>query len=113
MTSGFHPIASAVRFRKLSRTIQGNSWKEAGSTLKRKSHWQSAASAKCSLSLLTAFLVLAGGMNSLFGERRARVVTNLDDGGLGSLREQIATARAGETISFAVRGTIVLTNGEL
>src|SRR5690348_2922775 len=41
------------------------------------------------------------------------VVTNLDDGGPGSLRDEIAAAQANDTISFAVRGTIVLTNGEL
>jgi hypothetical protein len=41
------------------------------------------------------------------------VVTNLDDGGPGSLREELASANAGDTISFAISGTIVLTNGEL
>lgn len=40
-------------------------------------------------------------------------VSNLNDNGVGSLREAIAAAQAADTISFAVRGTIVLTNGEL
>jgi hypothetical protein len=33
------------------------------------------------------------------------VVTNLDDGGPGSLRDEIATAQPGDTISFSVQGT--------
>jgi hypothetical protein len=49
--------------------------------------------------------------NSLVGA--TRMVTSLDDSGPGSLREQVANADSGDTISFAVSGTIVLTNGEL
>lgn len=49
----------------------------------------------------------------LFGDASILVVTNLADGAPGSLREAIAAAHAADTISFAVRGTIVLTNGEL
>ncbi len=43
------------------------------------------------------------------------VVQNLNDGGPGSLREALATACAGSTITFAanVRGTLTLTSGEL
>jgi hypothetical protein len=42
-------------------------------------------------------------------------VTNLNDHGLGSLREAIATAHSGSAITFAkgLRGTITLTSGEL
>jgi hypothetical protein len=41
------------------------------------------------------------------------VVTNLNDSGPGSLRDEIAAAHSDDTISLAVSGTIVLTNGEL
>ena len=40
-------------------------------------------------------------------------VTNLDDGGPGSLRQAIADAAAGDTITFSVKGTITLTSGAL
>src|SRR6185503_2465731 len=40
-------------------------------------------------------------------------VTSLGDSGLGSLRETIAASAAGDTIEFAVSGTITLTRGEL
>src|SRR6266540_3630319 len=43
----------------------------------------------------------------------AAIVTSTADNGPGSLRESIANATAGETISFSVRGTITLTSGEL
>src|SRR5881394_4541875 len=44
---------------------------------------------------------------------RAATVTSTADNGPGSLREAIANAAAGETISFSVSGTITLTSGEL
>src|SRR5262245_47526493 len=44
---------------------------------------------------------------------RAGTVTTTADSGPGSLRNAIATAAAGDTIDFAVTGTITLTNGEL
>src|SRR2546427_514412 len=40
-------------------------------------------------------------------------VTNASDGGPGSLRQAIADAALGDTINFAVTGTIALTTGEL
>lgn len=40
-------------------------------------------------------------------------VTTLNDGGPGSLRQAIATAAAGDTINFGVKGTITLTSGAL
>ena len=40
-------------------------------------------------------------------------VTSLNDGGPGSLRQAIADAPPGDTIDFAITGTIILTNGEL
>ena len=40
-------------------------------------------------------------------------VTNLNDSGDGSLRQAIATAAAGDKITFRVRGTIMLTSGAL
>lgn len=40
-------------------------------------------------------------------------VTNTDDSGPGSLRQALADANDGDTINFAVAGTIGLTSGEL
>ena len=40
-------------------------------------------------------------------------VTNLNDSGPGSLRDAIANAASGDTINFAVTGTVRLTSGEL
>lgn len=43
----------------------------------------------------------------------ANVVTNLNDSGPGSLRQALADAPPGGTITFGVGGTIILTSGEL
>src|SRR5437016_10316356 len=43
----------------------------------------------------------------------AATVTTTADSGPGSLRGAIAAAAAGETIDFAVTGTLSLTNGSL
>ena len=40
-------------------------------------------------------------------------VTNTNDSGPGSLRQALANANDGDTINFAVTGTIGLTSGEL
>src|SRR6266566_3727119 len=40
-------------------------------------------------------------------------VTNTNDSGAGSLRQALAIANDGDTITFAVSGTIGLTSGEL
>ena len=40
-------------------------------------------------------------------------VVNLNDSGTGSLRQALADANDGDTIDFAVSGTIGLTSGEL
>jgi hypothetical protein len=40
-------------------------------------------------------------------------VTNTNDGGPGSLRQALLDANDGDTIDFAVTGTIGLTSGEL
>src|SRR6266700_5873988 len=40
-------------------------------------------------------------------------VTNTNDSGAGSLRQALAIANDGDTITFAVTGTIGLTSGEL
>ena len=42
-----------------------------------------------------------------------RTVTTTNDNGTGSLRQTIADATQGDTINFAVTGTIVLTNGAM
>jgi hypothetical protein len=41
------------------------------------------------------------------------IVTNTDDNGSGSLRQAIADAVSGDTITFAVTGIITLTSGQL
>ena len=41
------------------------------------------------------------------------IVTNTNDSGPGSLRQALAEANDGDTIGFAVSGTIGLTSGEL
>src|SRR5580704_1627210 len=78
-----------------------------------------------------AALVLFGGKGSYSGHKSGAgvaltsgalvaqastlVVENTDDSGAGSLRDTIANASPGDTITFApaVTGTITLTNGEL
>ena len=44
---------------------------------------------------------------------KAATVTSLADNGPGTLRDVIAAAAPGDTISFTVAGAITLTNGEL
>jgi hypothetical protein len=50
-----------------------------------------------------------------FASARANTitVTNTNDSGPGSLRQALANANDGDTIGFAVTGTISLTRGEL
>ena len=59
------------------------------------------------------FCILIGGL--LIGSAQAdtRTVTSLADSGAGSLRQALADSTAGDTIDFAVNGTITLTSGEL
>jgi len=40
-------------------------------------------------------------------------VTNTNDKGPGSLRQALTTANDGDTINFAVTGTIILTSGDV
>src|SRR5690349_3032166 len=56
-----------------------------------------------------------GERTTLTGNRPTDVitVTNTNDSGPGSLRQALADANNGDTINFAVTGTIQLTSGEL
>ena len=59
---------------------------------------------------IAAVLVYAPGLAACAG---SSVVTNAGDSGPGSLRQALVDANAGDTITFAVTGTIGLTSGEL
>src|SRR5208337_296807 len=65
------------------------------------------------ISLWAAWLVLGSIPATAPAQNSAFQVTNLKDNGPGSLRQAIASAEPGNTVSFAVTGTITLTNGEL
>ncbi len=62
--------------------------------------------------LIAALCFLAAAAAS-FVSAATLTVTNLNDAGANSLRGQIATAAANDTINFAVSGTITLTSGQL
>src|SRR5882672_4904882 len=71
------------------------------------SSWPSLATAK-TLSFVLGMSLAA------FATRAAMLtVTNTSDYGAGSLRQSIQGAAPGDTINFAITGTITLTNGEL
>jgi len=55
-------------------------------------------------------VVCAGAMSA---HANIITVTNANDSGPGSLRQALADASDGDTINFAVTGTIALTSGEL
>jgi hypothetical protein len=67
---------------------------------------RSASFTGCLPGMVFLFFVLNSFANIL-------TVTNLNDTGAGSLRQAIADAASGDTINFAITGTITLTNGEL
>jgi hypothetical protein len=62
-----------------------------------------------------AFYLLLVAPVIAFASARANTitVTNTNDSGPGSLRQALADANDGDTIEFAVTGTIALTSGEL
>src|SRR6185295_13493894 len=67
------------------------------------------------ISLFLALLCTAFAGARFHGPNTATtiVVTNTNDSGPGSLRQAIAIANDGDTIGFAVTGTIILTSMEL
>jgi CSLREA domain-containing protein len=58
-------------------------------------------------------IAAVGVFASSFSQAATLTVTNLNDGGSGSLRDRIAVAASGDTIVFSVTGTISLTSGRL
>ena len=72
-----------------------------------------------SLLPITVALVIAAGALAVWALSASEVrgatltVTNTGDSGAGSLRQAIADANSGDTIDFAVTGTITLTTGQL
>jgi hypothetical protein len=70
----------------------------------------SARYSKLRLLIVLGVLFCAGVM---VGHAATIIVTNTNDNGPGSLREALAMANNGDTINFAVTGTITLTSGGL
>ena len=83
-------------------------WKDAHASKLRKA-------VLVSLTFVGILLAALAMVWTMTGETRAAniTVTNLNDGGPGSLRDAIANAASGDTIQFAVTGTITLTSGKL
>jgi hypothetical protein len=65
------------------------------------------------LRFLNAILVALVASGAVDSTRAAVTVTNLADAGPSSLRQAILISGSGGTIDFTVRGTIMLTGGEL
>ena len=74
------------------------------------SHQASFSTALCRLGRVG---LLSLGLGVAAAPAFAATVTNTNDSGPGSLRQAIADAAPGDTIDFAVTGTITLTSGEL
>jgi hypothetical protein len=64
------------------------------------------------LAIATLFALLAG-IAAPAARATTNVVTSLSDSGPGSLRQAIADAAPGSTITFGVSGTLTLTSAEL
>src|SRR6266446_1367374 len=58
-----------------------------------------------SMALVVSLVTVANGAT--------RLVSNMEDSGVGSLRRAIAGAAAGDTIRFSTNGVIALSSGEL
>jgi hypothetical protein len=76
--------------------------------VKKKS---SSPSSHCKLSVLLCLALLC--TKTISARATTITVTNTNDSGPGSLRQALADANDGDTIEFAVTGTIGLTTGEL
>ncbi len=62
-------------------------------------------------SFLATFLILLFHSTFIYGA--VLTVSNTNDSGAGSLRQQINDASSGDTIDFSITGTITLTSGEI
>ncbi len=62
---------------------------------------------------LTNFISLTSALMAAAAQANTLTVTTTADTGAGSLRAQMAAAASGDTINFAVTGTITLTTGEI
>src|SRR5690242_15618560 len=58
-------------------------------------------------------LLLVLGLISFSGIAATNIVTSTADNGAGSLRQVISSSSSGDTVTFAITGTITLTNSEL
>src|SRR5437762_12534322 len=102
----------ATSLRRLRETVSRNSplnsWKEMKGSLMSQRIFNSNRRQILFATWLSALCLIA-----LSTQAATITVTYTNDSGVGSLRQAIADANDGDTIHFAITGTITLTTGEL